>query len=346
MVAPGTNIQDKRELLFISNRWVNTIYSGYGIIKQRILLEIFRELQPQIEPIRKGKARVSDYNLGKDPIINLDMSKIVSYNNYHIVRQYLAEMSVQPIQLYSDPEYSQPLYQPTPLLNGFDRTDKARMVQLRVKRNIAELLLHIDYGWNKAANKKSAFHYTGFDAYTIREAGCRYVHPLYTMMCSYTQKMFRIKVKDLRLRLDVEEKYKGFDNLHRFVIKPVQQLLKIYGLYGFNYELHKDGGKDIDSITFKVFKNNPATGAHSWKKIKELFEGDNALPFFARMSPEDVEQFNYLLDEDSKYDLVAVYNKMVNVHKQMIRKRENNSAIPKPFAYLWRSIVEKFPPPG
>ena len=178
--------QDIRTLLFLGNRWIRSVYSNYGIIKQRILLQLVEQCQPYIKDVMHGK-KVQHFSFWKgseDVLIDLDMSKITGYNNYFYVRKALGEMTADAINVYSDVSYKQNIYKPVQLLHGWEPTNNKRIVKMRVKRAVLELLLHVDYKNGKAQQ------YTKFDRQTITHDGnsSKYTFPLYTMICSYGEK--------------------------------------------------------------------------------------------------------------------------------------------------------------
>lgn len=348
-------IQDKQTLIFISNRWINTIYTGYGIIKQRILLEIFEHLQKQLDEVMNGKKTVAGYNLkaGHSYPIALDMSKIQGYNNYHNVRKAIDEMCKNPIQVYNDPAFKKSIYFSEPLLHWSEPGDKKYIRTLYIKKEMLELLLHVNYGWSKKKNKNTASQFTGFDRRVISSrpgkgprtgSSSRYMHPLYTMICSYADRGgFTIPVDDFRARLDVEEKYKGMDNLNRFVIKHVQAEMKIMGDYGFNYSFVKRG-RTVTQITFVIFPNKKQDANHTWMKIYRALNEE--LPYYVRLNELQRSQFNYLLT--GGHDLEKVLDKFKYIHGQLEKRKAEgrpvvNAAI---FVYILKGIHETFPPPG
>lgn len=344
-MGSGSQNTDKRPLLFISNRWVNTIYTGYGVIKQRILLQVIESLQDDIKKVMRGK-RVSDYNFpaGSDVCIHLDMSKVAHYNNYHWVRKAIKEMSEQPIQIYNDASFKSKIYLGATLLNGFDITKEKKVVALRIKKNIAELLIHVDFKQTKKPPfEKKAQQFTQFDAGTISNinyGACKYRLPLYLMICSYAEKGgFTIDVDELRTRLQVEEKYKGFDNFHRHILKHVQKELQIFGAYGFNFSLVKTG-KVVKKIVFKVFANQKYDPNHVWIRLQRALTQD--LPYFVRFTEEQREQFNYLLT--GKHDLDVVLTKFQYIHKALVKNKEQGNATKSAFAYTLSAIHNEFPP--
>jgi plasmid replication initiation protein len=329
--------QDKRPLLFIGNRWVNTIYSNYGVIKQRILLQIIEALQNDIKKVMRGK-RVSDYNIpsGQDVYLHLDMSKIVHYNNYHWVRKAVKEMSMQSIQIYNDPTFKSEIYLRDTLLNGFELTKEKKVIALRLKKGIAELLLHVDF----SRTKNRALQYTKFDPFTVTHSSSKYMYPLYTMICSYAEKGgFTIGIDELRTRLQVEEKYRGFDNFHRFVLKHIQKELQIFGSYGYNFTLVKTG-KVVKKIVFKIFANKKYDHNHVWLRIQRALNDE--LPYYARFTPEQREQTNYLLT--GKFDLDQVLTKLQHIHKALVKRKDQGDQVRNAFAYFIRSLHEQFPP--
>ncbi len=336
-------IQEKDlKLLFICNRWVNTIYSNYGVVKQRILLEILKAVQGQILQVMNGK-KVVDFNITNQGVmLQLDMSLISHHNNYFRIREAVKEMSTKPIQIYNDPTFKGPVYFPAPLLAGYEVTNKKRVINLYIKKQIIELLLHVDYKPDKKTREYKAQQYTKIDMAPLAPEliSCKYTYPLYSMICSYANRGgFTIGIEDLRRRLQVEEKYKGFDNFHRYVLKHVQTALQATGQFGFNFEFVKTG-KEIKKVVFKIFSNKKYDPNHVWVRIVQALNKD--LPYFARFSQEQREQFNYLLNGDK--DLDKVYTKLQHIHKALVKRHQSGDAARNPFQYTLKAIHEEFPP--
>lgn len=340
--------QDKRKLLFISNRWINTAYSGYGIIKQRILLEVLHQLQDRISMVMNGKT-VASFNMlpGYCYPVDIDMSNIVHFNNYHQVRKSVKQMCSTPIQIYNDPSYKQPIYFSEPLFNSSEPGTEKKILKIFIRKEIMELLLHVKYERTKESAKKVAQQYTSFDKTVINRlmqkgVMCRYTYPLYTMICSYANKGgFTIDVDQFRRRLDVEAKYKGFDNMHRFVIKHVQKELEVSGDYKFNYTLVKNG-RTVKQIIFKVISNKKYDPNHAYVRIVQALTTE--LPYFARLTEHQRETFNYLLNGD--HDLDEVLKKVHKIHDNLVkRKQEGREVLAVALmAYIRKSLHEQFPP--
>lgn len=345
-MSAAKTTEDQQSVLFVSNRWINTIYSGYGVVKQRILLEILRILKKDILLVMNG-AKVVNFKIPADgKVIELDMSIIVHYNNYKQVRDALEEMCMIPVSIYNDPSFKKPLYFSAPLLNAWKAGKKKSIVKIRITKIIAELLLHVNYGPNKKTGKYGPSQYTSFDTKALRTRSgkygmsCKYMFPLYTMICSWAQEGgFTMDIDTLRERLQVEEKYKGFDNFHRYVLKHVQEELKMCGDYCFNFDLKKKG-KEVKTVVFKIFPNKEKNPNAAWMKIYEAL--NEKLPYFAQFTEQQRAEFNYLLT--SKYDLDQVYGKLLHIHKALVRHREQLDPIRKTFDYTIKAIREQFPP--
>jgi len=340
MAIAGAHTDDKRPPLFVGNRWVNTIYTGYGIVKQKILLQILEQLQGDIKKVMNG----SRVNFPNVPVVllQLDMSKICHYNNYHWVRKAVKEMCSQEIKIYNDNTFKQDIYVSAPLLHTFHQMEDKKIITLQVKRNIAELLIHVDFNRApKDGKKPHAFQYTSFDRFTIDHSSSKYMFPLYTMVCSYAERGgFEMKIDELREHLQVEEKYRGFDNFHRFVLRHVQKELEKCGQYCFNYTLIKKG-RDVTRIVFKIFKNKKQFDYNDvWMKIYRTLRQD--LPYYMRFNEDQLEQFNYLLT--GEYDLDAVLAKLIYVHKALVKRKDAGDAVNKPFIYTIQAIHKEFPP--
>ena len=129
--------------------------------------------------------------------------------------------------------------------------------------------------------------------------------------------------------------------MNKFVLKHVQKILEIQGQYCFNYKLVKEG-RTVKSLVFKVFKNKAKFDYnHIWLKIQRALTQE--LPYFAKFTEEQREQFNYLLT--GKYDLDQVYTKLKHIHTTIVKKKTLGEKIHNHFAYTLQSLQREFEPP-
>lgn len=345
----SSNGTDQHKMLFMSNRWVNTIFPGYGLIKQRVFRQVLQECQVQMRAVGNGYSiEKFDFYQAQDQelILTLDISKISHYNNYHQVRRAIGQMCSTPIAIHNDPTFKEkdPHYITGTLFLQYARAGDGK-VAVKIKKEIALLLLHVHSKLNDR-RKPVPYHYTEVDTHTLDTVNhyCRskYTYPLYALMCSY-KKGFTITVAQLRRLLDVEHKYKGFDNFNRYVLKYVQKLLQDFGgKWCFNYSTIKTG-RTVTSLQFAVFENkNTINVDHTWVKIQQALCGE--LPYFARITELQREEFNYLYT-GTGYDLNAVLRKLQDLHKVFVKKRDAGERF-NVFTYTRTSIHNDFPPRG
>lgn len=322
----------------ISNRWINSIFRNYGVLKQRIFREIIEQLQPAIKSNFQGKTIL--FKPGLELCLDLDMSRIMRYNNYYQVKKALKEMCTDLVDIYNDSSYksfTKESFRPAPLLQSWE-PNKGRMVKVVIKKNIAELLMNLD-----KKNVSIPIHFTLFKPLKNIEMSCKYTYPLHMLMSTYAGKAgFTMTLEELRTRIQVEEKYKGFDNFNKKILKHVQAELKIFGQYCFNYTTIKTG-KTVKKLIFKVWANTTKLDEnHIWLKIQKALQED--LPHFLKFSADEREHFNYLLT--GKYNLQEVYDKLHYIHKAIEKKYNTPNRIPNVWAYTWKAMHNDFPPPG
>ena len=347
-----------RKEFVISNRWVNSIFTGYGVIKQRIFRYIIEQIEVQecLWASIKGKRP----QINGDYPIELDMSRIVHWNNYAQVRQALREMSEDDVSIYWNESYEGKIipehYKKGPLLIGFNPHPSIKgKVIVGIKRALAMKMIAVDL--SKKTGRPS--HFTKYDRETLgmwvqkddsRPAGftgsrCKYMQPLYWMICSYAENKssgFDITMEELRMRLDVEEKYKGFADMNKYILKHLQAELQHFGKYCFNYTAHKTG-KTVTKLTFKIFKNKTAFNFNdAWLKIQAALDGANNLHYYKKLKFEERDEFNYLLT--GKFNLDEVFVKLKDVHQEIEKKKNTPGRVNNVFTYLRTSLHKKFPP--
>lgn len=323
----------------ISNRWVNTIFRGYGVIKQRIFREIIEQLQVPIKSNFQTRSPI----VMSDPYltVDLDMSRVMKHNNYYQVRKALDQMYKDQIDIYADPTYKN--FKPENFIKGTLlhawKEHKGRYVKLGIKKNIAELLLNLD-----RKNASTAVQFTLFTPLKNLELTCKYTYPLHMLLASYANRSgFSMKLDEFRTRLQIDEMYTGFDNVNKKILKPVQEKLKIFGDHCFSFTPIKTG-KEVTSLVFKIWPNkNKMNEDHIWLKIQKRIQEE--YEHFKKFSPEELYKFDYLLT--GKYNLNEVYDKLEYVHKAVVKQKARDSRlIPNVFVYLLKALHNDFPPPG
>lgn len=355
MTAGEKDTPQKRPLLFMGNRWTRTIYTGFGVIKQRILLQILEsdKVKKAISQVMNGR-RVEDFNLpdGELVPVEVDMSRICKYNNYHQVRQALKEMSETPVSIFNDPTFKKNVYLERPLIAGFDHTPGKKKVLILITPEIARMLIYVDYERRPKPDPITlklrdpyAYQFTKFDPMTVRSMGrmCKYAMPLYTWICSYASRGgFEWTTEEMRKNLQLDETYKGYHEVNRRILKHVQKLFEISGEYSFNFD-GKKTGRDVTKIVFKVFKNTKFNPDHAWLKIEKALTEE--LPYYMRFTELQYSSLNYLLDEKT-YDLEAVYQKICKVHKYLmdLKAKGRRDVAKISYDYLIKSLHEQFPP--
>lgn len=337
---------DQNNTLFMSNRWAKSLYTGYGLVKQRVFMQLLQQCKEQILAVGNGFP-MDRFDFLKTPDqtlpLALDISKISHYNNYYLVRKHIKEMCTSPVHIYSDPTFKSRQYHPAQPLFLQHKPDANGIVWVRMRKEIAELLLHVDtkkiseHGRTRIAPKQ----YTSFDRNVIDRSSSKYMYPLYTMICSWAgNKGVTVTMDELRARLQVEDKYKDTHNLIRFVLRHIQKELDIFGKYCFNFTTIKTG-RTITGIQFKIWENKKAADLdHIWLQIQRALRQE--LPYFMRITDDQREELNYLFT--GNYDLDAVYRKLHYVHKLLVKKKENNERTNDVFAYLLIAIHNDFPP--
>jgi hypothetical protein len=335
--------QDQRTLLFLSNRWVNSIYSDYGRVQRNIFLQIIEQLQPLIKQVKNG-VKVQNLQALQQPYYEMaiDMSLISGYNNYRYVRKQILEMCRKPIYFFSEPAYNyhKPVYEQGVLIHQAapGKGNKRRYMYIRIRQHTAQLLCQVDR--SKKDLTKPA-HWTSFDTETIRYSNTKYMMQMYMMVASWaTEGGFEMTLENFRTWMGITDSYAGFDNINKFILKPCKAQMDIGGKFSFNYDTIKSG-KTVTTIKFKVWSKKKYDYNHPWMKIMRAL--DHELPKFANFNDDQREQLNYLLS-DYKDDLDKVYRKFTSVHRSLINQLNTGQRFTSFFRYLLISLHKDFPP--
>lgn len=354
----GSPDKDIITKLLLSNRWIHTIYSGYGKIKQRIFLEILEQVQKDCWAHYNG----NKIQVNSDILLKLDMSRvnkyhIRGYNNYHQVRKAVTGMIEHDVQIFVDPDYRKlnedveerkKQYLPAALIKGVRPTKDKKILELLIDRKVYELLCHVDYKPKKQKpGQWGPQQFSYIEKETCTRSGTKYMMPLYMLLCGYSEKGgYNCTLNEFRSRLQIGEKYKGFDAVSK-LLQGLQKEMEIVGAkWSFNYTPVKTGKKTVTGLQFKIFANKTAYNANdSWLKLVRALEGDK-MPYFAMLTEDQRETFYYLLN--SKYDLNEVYQKLDKVHDALEKLKQSGQKLnnQRVFSYINTSFNEKFPPPG
>lgn len=359
------NTPGRREMLMISNRWVWSVYPGYTLMKQRIMLQALRSLQQYVQQVAGGipvTQLLQNLQPGQDLQLRLDMSRVAHYNNYWQVRQAADEMCRQPLHVYTDNKFSQKFipenYTPYTLFSWHEQDEgNRRFLILGLKREVAELLLHIHYGKLKHG-AYGAYHFTKFDTFTVDTYATprhqsKYLWPLYVKLCAYAQQGgITLPMADIRTLLhlvkqdpetrEYTDKYKGCDAVRRKILDVVKRELDIFGQYSFNYKVNMKG-RTADSVTFKVYKNTKYDPNHVWLKLQKAITVE--LPHFARLTDDQRDQFHYLLLPQYSDKLEKVLKKVQHIERAIQKRALERRPVRNVMNYILQALHEQYPPP-
>ena len=352
-----------RKEFVISNRFTNSIFNGYTLIQQRIFRYMIEQADVQQCLWASIRGKRSQLTGEGNYCFELDMSKIVHWNNYHQVREALNKMMQTQISVYWDdtfkanPGAGADHYRTGNLVASWEPHEKEKKkVYVYVHRDIAlKWIINVD----RDIKTKNPSHFTKYDRETVgmwmpktedrpaqwTGSRCKYMQPLYLLMCSYAGRGgIDITVEQLRSLLQVEEKYKGFADMDKYILKHLQEECKRFGKYCFNYDKVKTG-KTVTSLKLKIWKiKTEFNFDDAWLKIQSALDGANNLHYYKRITFEQRAEFDYLLT--GKFDLDEVLQKLKKVHDNIHKTRTNTGKLPNVFTYLRKSLHEKYPPPG
>jgi hypothetical protein len=246
-------LPDTQTKIIIHNKLVHSKYN-YSLMQERVLNEVLKDLQIYRKELLDGKQmhQLDLFNNTSDEItFSINMQKICKPYYYKDLLEAIIKMASIIVKVPFTDHLGKRWNDYQGLFNVVRLpADNIRLrtnrLELRMKRDVAEMLVHIDM------NNGLPRNYTQFLYEVCLYAENKYTARFYKLICSWKKKGGRyMSLEDLREWLDLGTKYKDFTDVRKRIIEPVIKELKKNADCWFEC-LEDYDGKKVVGVRFKV----------------------------------------------------------------------------------------------
>ena len=245
-------LPDTQTKIIVHNKIVHSKYN-YSLMQERVLNEVLKDLQIYRKQLLEGTKiqQLNLFNGSNDIVFSINMQKICKPNHYNNLHQAVKKMATVLVLIPFTDSTGKKWNRYQGLFNVVELpADNIRMrtnkMQLTMKKEVAEMLVHIDQFNGLPRN------YTQFLYEICIYAENKYTARFYKLICSWKKKGGRyMTIEDLRQWLDLGVKYKDFTDIRKRIIEPVIKELKKNADCWFEC-LEDYEGKKVIGIRIKV----------------------------------------------------------------------------------------------
>jgi hypothetical protein len=311
--------------LYLPNHMVEANYN-YSTLQEKIFNHIVKYLQYKIKEIRESTVTqlVLFEGLENNELcIKLELSKISSPKKYQRVFQAALAMAGIVIEVPIKVDKAKEWREYRGLFTRIEHPRTTGSGKLRhnyfycyMHVSVAELICKIE-----KRPDGQIINFTTFIYEIAMAFKCKYTPRIYKMLCSYrTRPGFQITIDELRLRLNLGDKYPETNDFIKRVIKPAEiELRKTADLF-FDSKEHdfiSSDGKGNTVFNFRIL--SPDTQRLNESKKALII---NKLTADFKFKKQDLLQIDYLLNDPKKY--VQIFDKMQRVLEEYYKKDNDN----------------------
>ncbi len=239
--------------VYVRNNVANARYS-YSLMQERIFNFVIFYLRNYTKQVLEGKqpSQLDLFQETKEKNINISvpLSMICDTPSYYkSVRKSAQELATITVMIERTDSAGKEWVRYRGLFNYVDvpkENNRSSHLVIQISKDVAEMLVNIERKGDMPVN------YTSFVYQICAFAKNKYTARLYKIISSWkNKKYFKMTVDELRERLQLQGKYKQFNDIKKNVLDPVQQELTENSDCWFNYSLIMDG-KKVTAIQFVV----------------------------------------------------------------------------------------------
>lgn len=298
---------------------------GYNQRQMDILILILDRLQVYINEMFNKKITWTQLSIFQESDQNLLSIKIpirdfnVSPKRYGELKQDLAEMAVIPIRFQQKDVNTG---ENVEIVGGFYTVRMpvkwARFVEIQIQRDIARYLLDLSKGYTRY-NKQIALSLKG-----------TYAKRLYMLISAWKNKGgVVISMERFREIMNLEDKYKQYRDLLRWVIQPCYKQLREQSDCWFEVDAqYRDGEKQPYQLVFKII--NMAQHKFEEEKLARQKDAIRQGLIQLRLSFPHIQS---ILDQVKPYNVVAVTGKVFDLQTHKI-----DSDVKNPDSYYFKAL--------
>jgi len=336
--------------VIIQNNYVTKAQTDFTMMQQRLFTYIIYRLQEHILTL-KNKAIANVNNLEffqkdgkpKEYIdIDIPLHIIGRPSEYNHIRKTAVSMMAKNVRIVMDTadkpfERFKPIFMHVDVYNDDGTTRKQKyssLLPVRIDIDVAKTLVHVDWKDGRPAN------YTAFLFDVAMCCNNKYTPIIYKFLSKWKTGRggkktisHSIDIQDFRNMLNLGDKYKGYDDLKRRILRPVQKEIAANG--DFHFEISETRvGKAVTKINF-IYKY-PADKTYE----NNLYYVKQAAAKARNMALCNEDQVAVVEKMCEKYPARLVSEKITYALDVAIKKQRHPNTYPN---YVMNSLLAEFP---
>jgi hypothetical protein len=252
-------MQPKGTTLQISNHVINARYN-YSLIQERIFNYLIYHCQQYIKAVREGMPVLQlqlfdDLDSNNQINIVIPLNQISAPCDYPNVRDSLVKMREVTVSVRYKDQKGHLWRDYTGVIDSFsmpEGKERSNYVIAKMRKDVAEMLVSMD----RRSSDGVPINFTSFKYEVCMSSKNKYTPRIYKLIASWKNKGgFYITLDELRIMLDLKNKYKDVEAIKRRILRPVQEELQQNGDCWFNMddtEFEVKEGKRVVGFRFKV----------------------------------------------------------------------------------------------
>jgi plasmid replication initiation protein len=221
-------VKEKKVIIRKHNQLINARYS-FSISESRLILKVLSLINKEDEELKTYQISIKDFD---------DVSKHKGLSQYERIKKIIDDLQSKQIHIPFEDGFFQAVW----ISSAFYFEDKG-YIDVELSERLKPYLLQL----------KEQF--TWYEIENILALKGSYSFRIYELLKQY-QKIGKreFKIEELKTLLEIEDKYKLYNDFRRRVILSAQKELKQYTDICFEFKLIKKG-KKVDRIVFFIYPN-------------------------------------------------------------------------------------------
>ena len=336
--------------VIIQNNYVTQAQTDFTMLQQRLFTFIIYRLQEHILTLKNKPAEtVNTLDLFQDngiekPYIDIDIPLhiIGRPSEYNHIRKTAVDMMSKKMKIVAksitgEYERFKPLFMHVDVYDTDGTTRKQKyssILPIRIDTEVAKMIVHVDWKDGRPAN------YTAFLFDVAMCCNNKYTPIVYKFLSQWKTSRGGVKttsksidIQQFRDMLNLEDKYKGYDDLKRRILIPVQREIAAKG--DFQFEISETRvGKAVTKINFIYKYRADDTYEDNLHYVKQATAKARNM---ALMNEDQVAVVEKICE---KYPAKLVSEKITYALDVAIKKQRHPNTYPN---YVMTSLLTEFP---
>ena len=304
---------------------VTEAYYDFKLIQERIFNAVKFQLQEAISKRMSGEDYTqlelfTDYN-SNDIVLNISLRDVAKKQQYPIVREACKQLAGLVVSLpYKDKFNNERRIRYTGLLRADMPQEASRTSSIRIymEKQVARFLIEIDRDENNMPINYTKYHYE-----VIKKSRKKYTPRIYMFLCSWKSKGYKtVSLSEFRVRLGIENKYKHYRDIKKYILEPVQaDLIRIKADCWFDCNNNGFEIKERNTVTHLNFQIITPKLNEDFEKKREYVRW--LLKTYFSFNENHFFELKELIERNNPYELIE---KIDYLNKKVKEKRTEEIA--------------------